>query len=127
MLNSPDAREDDKLNGYNGDVAAWFNDCIRFDTLRPIRAAALIDVTTENNVEVPAIVETFGTYEQAERFCEQWGWSFDDCFTSYKGLFVSPELWIDDLTNPILGDVFYCESGNWYDSKFFEPYLYGDN
>ena len=119
-----DNYDDEAVEDYKGDARAWFDDCIRFDTVRPRTFAAIIDVPTENGVKVPALVDTFGTYEQAERYCERNGWTFDDGFTSYKGLFKSPALWIDDMNNSVLPDDFYSNPDNWYDSKDFEPYLY---
>ena len=120
-----DNYDDESVVDYKGDARAWFDDCIRFDTVRPRRAAALIDVPTENGVKVPALVSVFENDDKAEQWCEMWGWSFDDCFTSYKGLFKSPALWIDDMNNSVLPDDFYSNLDNWYDSKEFESYLYG--
>ena len=119
-----DNYDDEAVVDYKGDASTWFADCIRFDTVRPKQAAVLIDVPTENGVKVPALVDVFGTDEQAERFCEWNGWTFDDCFTSYKGLFKSPALWVDDMNNSVLPDDFYTNPDNWYSSKEFEPYLY---
>lgn len=120
-----DNYDDEALEDYKGDARAWFEDCIRFDTVRPRRAAALIDVPVENGVKVPALVSVFENDDKAVQWCEIWGWSFDDCFTSYKGLFKSPGLWLDDMNNSVLPDDFYSNHDNWYDSEEFEPYLYG--
>ena len=40
-------------------------------------------ITTDKKTGEETVIETFTTEEKAERFCEMWGWNYDDGVKSY--------------------------------------------
>ena len=120
MLNSPEAREDDKVNGYNGDAAAWFLDCIRYDTLKPVKAIVTFSIFDDNLKHRYLLVNCFGTIEQAAQYCHINNYFYDDGFTCGPRPL---ELW--DVTGPNDGNNFYiANSDAWYFSRVWDKYLY---
>lgn len=115
-----DVSTDENMCEYNGDFIAFLNDCVRWDDIRPVYAVTMVDITTENNIKVPAIVDYFISFEQAERDCEEWGWFYDDCFTACKSL----PLYIDDLTSPLYPLEWYTKEENRYTAEEYQRYLY---
>lgn len=120
-------RDDEAIKDYHGDARAWIDDCLRFDTLRPVKACTVIyDYSTDE--ERIFTVDFYGTFDQAEKECKNRNFLFDDFFNNktpfgsarpYEAIElmqVKSEDFIDFLLNPASS----------YDAPCNESILYGD-